>query len=612
MSSFFTTPASQRKRKRTESGPSPSNKRTSISGNKAAPAKAKPRQARDESISDGDSDGSGDNLGTRDEYEDSGDESSGGEGETADEKRLRLAQRYLDNIRDEVKDDPYAFDAADVDRDLIAKRLKEDVADTKGRLHRYIAQELDFARAEKSYFSADQNGVTAVASTASHVFTASSDGSVAKWELSMPPSQKQDKDRPTNIAVRRRPKLVRRFKPPRQAKKGYQGHTYGFSVLCIAASSSGKFLATGGSDRKLVIWDPVTLKPLKCFTHHRDSVLSLAFRRGTNELYSASSDRTCKVWSLDELAYVQTLFGHQDHVVGIAAMAKEQFVSVGSRDKTARVFKVVEEQQLIFRGGGGGSSKEKRNGHVNGINGDNVKELTKYEEGSIDHVAVIDEDTFVTGGDNGSLSLWSVLRKKPVFTVSLAHGVDSQSTLQEAYAEREILDKEKPGREKPRWITALTTIPLTDVIISGSWDGHLRVWRITPDRRRLEAVGSIGADSTSPSALEHTVNGMEHDDTAMESQPASLLGAALPAVNGVLPITRPPKPVKGIINGISVIERGDKGRDGICIIAAVSKTHRLGNWLRFKGEGVKNGAVIFELSRKVLQNGTAHDDADEV
>ena len=47
------------------------------------------------------------------------------EGETAAERRLKLAERYLDNIRDEV--DESGFDAEEIDRDLIAERLKEDV-----------------------------------------------------------------------------------------------------------------------------------------------------------------------------------------------------------------------------------------------------------------------------------------------------------------------------------------------------------------------------------------------------------------------------------------------------------------------------------------------------
>ena len=58
---------------------------------------------------------------------------------------MRLAQRYLDNIRQEV--DEVGFDAEDLDRDHIAQRLKEDVDEAKGRQYRLIATSLDFANA---------------------------------------------------------------------------------------------------------------------------------------------------------------------------------------------------------------------------------------------------------------------------------------------------------------------------------------------------------------------------------------------------------------------------------------------------------------------------------
>ena len=124
-------------------------------------------------------------------------------------------------------------------------------------------------------------------------------------------------------------------------------------------------------------------------------------------MYSASKDRTIKTWSLDELAYVETLFGHQDEVVDVAALAKEQCLSVGARDRSARMWKVVEETQLVFRGGGIGSSDRKR--HRPHIVGGGDEDLSKiYLEGSIDRVALIDEETFVTGRPSvNHLSPWS-------------------------------------------------------------------------------------------------------------------------------------------------------------------------------------------------------------
>ena len=595
MSSFFTTPASQRKRKRPDTGAPTSSKRRGITSTAPPPpqsGKKKARQVRDESISEGESE-SGDDVANEYLSEDEDASSANGD-ETADERRLRLAQRYLDNIAEEVREDPYAFDAADVDRDLIAQRLKEDVAETKGKLHRFVAESYDFTEGERAFFTADQNGVTGVCVVLPHAFTVSSDGSIAKWELASPSPSPSRPNENTNLTPRKRPKLLQRFRPPRHPKSTYAGHTG--PILCIAAPASGAYLATGGADHRLVIWDPSTLRPIKHFSHHRDAILSLSFRRGTHTLYTASKDRTCKVWSLDSMGYVQTLFGHQDAVSGIAGCMDEKFVSVGSRDRTARLFKVVEEQQLVFRGGGGGGggNKGKRKDSANGELDIEEEDTTRYEEGSIDRVALIDEETFVTGSDNGSLALWSVLRKKPVFTIPLAHGTDEPMTLEEAYAEEDAAEMQRPGRRKPRWITALATIPLADLIVTGSWDGFLRVWRVTPDRKRIEAVGTIGKDL--PESLARLTNGdVEH-------------------------ATGDHKPIRGVVNDICVAERSDKTQvgtntasSGLCVVAVVSKSHRMGKWELFRGEaarGIKNGAVVFEVSRKVLQNGVHESEQD--
>lgn len=124
MSSFFTLPASQRKRKREDRATAPASKKRGVSGNgDDKEKKGKGRKERDESISESELDDDEELSGSAESEEES--ESESDEGETAAEKRLRLAESYLENIREEVDD--VGFDAAEIDRDLIAERLKEDV-----------------------------------------------------------------------------------------------------------------------------------------------------------------------------------------------------------------------------------------------------------------------------------------------------------------------------------------------------------------------------------------------------------------------------------------------------------------------------------------------------
>ena len=69
----------------------------------------------------------------------------------------------------------------------------------------------------------------------------------------------------------------------------------------------------------------------------------------------------------------------------IDTLSRERCVSVGARDKTCRLFKVVEEKQLIFRG------------DAKVVKRDDLS----FKENSIDVVEMIDEDNFLSGGDSG-------------------------------------------------------------------------------------------------------------------------------------------------------------------------------------------------------------------
>ncbi|KAF2474758.1 small nucleolar ribonucleoprotein complex subunit [Lindgomyces ingoldianus] len=594
MSSFFTAPASQRKRKRTEP-PIPAAKKQNVASSTSS-TKAPRRTERDDSISgSGSSDDEGNEFFESAEQDGSG--SSEDEIETAAEKRLRLAERYLDNIRNEVEED-VGFDAEQIDRDLIAERLKEDVAETKGKIYRRIANTLDFVSADYVFGKSDrQHSVTGCAALLPHVWTISKDLMVSKWELFDPETYNApDTERPTNFFPRRRPKRLfwRKGNKNKAKDRDYLGHTA--AIISVAISDSGKFLATGDENARLIIWDADTLTPRKLFTQHRAAITSLSFRRGTEQLFSASADRTIKIWSCPELAYIETLFGHQDSVIGIAGgldTNQETCVSVGARDRTARLWKVVEESQLVFRGGG--SAKQKgmdklRKGRFGGNishEGDRPKSQANdvhnhdddppiaYAEGSIDCVALLDTGLFVTGSDNGALSLWAINKKKPLFTLPLAHGRDPPLAPDELSADVHAIEKGVKGPRLPRYITALTTVPFADLILSASWDGWIRAWRVGSEKRSIEELGKVGRVAVDGERL---VNGN--------------------GVNG-LHETADSILVRGIVNGLSVCERGDRGKAGLCIVAAVGKEPRLGRWMEGKG---RTGIAVFEVPKKSTTN----------
>jgi len=289
----------------------------------------------------------------------------------------------------------------------------------------------------------------------------------------------------------------------------------------------------------------------------------VTFRKGTNQLYSGSFDRTVKVYDLSSsvMGYVETLFGHQDHVLGLDALRGENCVSVGCRDKTLRYWKIAEETQIVLRGGGRSRIREVLEGGLLGDDeGDDVdeedgmelgpkrkgkaKEENKFVEGSLECVAMVDETTFLSGGDSGSICLWNLHRKKPVFTEGVAHG------LHEVHSETEGIIR------TPRWITALASLRYSDLFMSGSWEGDIRIWKIDAKLNSFSLVGKISAPGV---------------------------------VNSLQLLMMPKGFSKTIAWGSSASSQAAKE---LVLVAGLGQEHKLGRWLTVKEGGAVNQGLV--------------------
>lgn len=260
---------------------------------------------------------------------------------------------------------------------------------------------------------------SAVASeSGSYLFTSGKEGHIIKWDLTT------GKKVATFYKIREPKSADRKGKGKAAPDAEATGHTD--EVLSLALSGDGKLLASAGRDRRLCLWDTESDSFVKTFCGtlgHKDAIANVAFKKGTRQLYSGSFDRTVKVYDLTPavMGYVETLFGHQDQVLGLDALRGDTCVSVGGRDKTVRYWKIVDETQLVFRGGGRSRVREVLEGGLRGddeVEGDDMdedgplipkakgreREEKKFIEGSLESVAMIDETTFVSGGDSGYVS----------------------------------------------------------------------------------------------------------------------------------------------------------------------------------------------------------------
>jgi len=340
--------------------------------------------------------------------------------ESAEQKRLRLAKEYLLKIGTEVDEEGSGNSDGETE-DAIGHRLANARLEALGRGQKQLAGALagvDLSLDKQRFFRGHKLSPTCLAMTSDDttVFSGSKDNSIIRWDVET--GQKQF--------------LRPMWSPSTNGKKSHHGE-----ILAVAVSSDGKFLAAGGRDRLVRIYDTRSNKQLEAFPGHKDAVSALAFRIDSHSLYSASHDRCVNHWNIDEMGYVETLFGHQSFVNDIDSLRQEKAVTA-SGDRTMRLWKIVEESQLIFKG----------------------------HSASIDCLRLITEDWFVSGGQDGGLGLWFTLKKKPACFVENAHG---------------------PGH----WITALGSARGSDLIASGSDSGCIKLWQVQTEERTVKEVNSI-------------------------------------------------------------------------------------------------------------------------
>lgn len=342
--------------------------------------------------------------------------------ETAQEKKLRLAKVYLDEIERREK---RLKEKEEVEKDDITRHLKDDLREKANKIRKAVAD---------SYSGYDEVNVrmlrckdhhlpltcVVISSDNKFIYSASKDPSIVRWEFESGQKLKSIKDR-----------------------KDAKGSKVSLGkVLCLAISSDSKFLVSGHSNNEVNVWKPDTLEHLHTFFGHKGAVTGVVFQKNHHTLYSASADKSVKVWNLTEMAYVESLFGHQKGLTAIDALQAERAITSGE-DNSVHLWKIIEESQLIFNANGG-----------------------------VEGLKFINDEIFISCGSDGTLCCWGVLKKRPLFIVKDAHGIDEVNL-------------------QSNWLTSVATLMNTDLVASGSYNGAIKLWKCSDNFRKLVSIFDI-------------------------------------------------------------------------------------------------------------------------
>ena len=360
------------------------------------------KQRVDDVISSSDSDA--------DEYDDNNDDrqlqqhvdsESENEYEDADNARIRIAKQYLQNVKSSIVNEDYRDDehASDNDNDhneltntqidelkrgitssddylqsQINDKLQSNLTVQQRRHTIPIAETLHHNLSDSSdaihKFKGHSKPVTCCAVSDKYIVSGSLDGSIQYYDLH------------TN-------QRIHTF--PRARLSGELGHKS--SILTCDITDNSHYIATAGHDHNIHLWDTRANTLIQKITSsHRDIITSLRFSPENNELYSASYDRTVKVYNVamnadtddneSVLSYLDTLYGHTSHVTSLCTLQSSHVLS-GGYDKSLRMFNKEKQTQLLYKG----------------------------SQSSIDCISMFNDNTYISGNQDGQIQLWNSNKK---------------------------------------------------------------------------------------------------------------------------------------------------------------------------------------------------------
>ncbi|MFF3687258.1 NB-ARC domain-containing protein [Streptomyces sp. NPDC002187] len=137
-----------------------------------------------------------------------------------------------------------------------------------------------------------------------------------------------------------RPCLANRWPLPDSPNPALQRTLTGHigPVRSVAIAQDGSWLATGGADKTVRIWDRASGTCTTTLTGHTATVQSVAISPDGTWLATGSADKTVRIWDRASGTCTTTLTGHTATVRSVAIAQDGTWLATGSADKTVRIW----------------------------------------------------------------------------------------------------------------------------------------------------------------------------------------------------------------------------------------------------------------------------------
>jgi WD40 repeat protein len=119
-------------------------------------------------------------------------------------------------------------------------------------------------------------------------------------------------------------------------------------VISVAFSPDGRTIASGSTDRTIILWDIEPGKMRQKLRGHTDFVTSVTFSPDGRIIASGSADRTIILWDTETGKMVRKLEGHTSTVFDVAFSPNGRTIASGGADFTVRLWDTATGKELAI------------------------------------------------------------------------------------------------------------------------------------------------------------------------------------------------------------------------------------------------------------------------